>query len=80
MDSAHEGMHATGRGLSPSCEVRGNGFEVVDGWDVTRDGHLRPHSEVARKMLRLMCEAEHGLDKDLDRCRVVLERVGVGDL
>lgn len=80
MESAHEGTQPRGRGLSPSLEQHGNGFQVVDGVDVTTDGDLRFHSGVAGKWVRRVCEAEAGRDKNLKRCRVTVEFVDEGDL
>jgi len=80
MDSAHEGTQPRGRGLSPSVDAYAGGFSVVDGFDVTTKGDLRPHSDSARKLIRLACEAEAGRDKDLKRCRVLVTFVDEGDL
>ena len=79
MDSAHEGTQPRGRGLDPSFEKHGNGFQVVDGVDVTEHG-LRFHSSTTTKWIRRAVEAESGQAKDLRRCRVLVEFVDEGDL
>lgn len=79
MDSAHEGTQPRGRGLDPSFEKRGNGFQVVDGVDVTEYG-LRFHSSATAKWIRRAVDAESGQARDLKRCIVLVTFVEDGDL